>query len=55
MWGCGLKRLVLVNSFFLFVTPHVGVWIETSINCVEHINLFVTPHVGVWIETVSFA
>ena len=33
------------------VTPHVGVWIETSIQQQEQIPCQVTPHVGVWIET----
>ena len=34
------------------VTPHVGVWIETSASLILHSLALVTPHVGVWIETV---
>ena len=33
------------------VTPFVGVWIETDINCLVLAILSVTPFVGVWIET----
>ena len=33
------------------VTPHVGVWIETSNIMRAYKNIVVTPHVGVWIET----
>ena len=33
------------------VTPHVGVWIETSFVKPKGIVRVVTPHVGVWIET----
>ena len=37
----------------IYVTPRVGVWIET--NCAFDINLkfIVTPRVGVWIETFN--
>ena len=34
------------------VTPHVGVWIETSPSCYPLYPCAVTPHVGVWIETI---
>ena len=34
------------------VTPHVGVWIETSKTEFIIEETTVTPHVGVWIETV---
>ena len=37
---------------FLTVTPHVGVWIETSNGKPRIQHHKVTPHVGVWIETV---
>ena len=33
------------------VTPHVGVWIETSNDPTVVLFVGVTPHVGVWIET----
>ena len=33
------------------VTPHVGVWIETSKRMSISQRPCVTPHVGVWIET----
>ena len=33
------------------VTPHVGVWIETSQKVDMEMEYVVTPHVGVWIET----
>ena len=34
------------------VTPHVGVWIETSSLYAFSNSAAVTPHVGVWIETI---
>ena len=34
-----------------WVTPFVGVWIETSRNLFEIREALVTPFVGVWIET----
>ena len=36
---------------FPYVTPFVGVWIETSIFVYPFHKLQVTPFVGVWIET----
>ena len=51
MWECGLKPSKPMPLPAHTVTPHVGVWIETS----EPVRLtraaVVTPHVGVWIET----
>ena len=35
------------------VTPHVGVWIETSTVLIVFAHTEVTPHVGVWIETLQ--
>ena len=35
------------------VTPHTGVWIETSRTKLGCIVKPVTPHTGVWIETTS--
>ena len=35
----------------MYVTPHVGVWIETVLAPVLRQRDTVTPHVGVWIET----
>ena len=34
------------------VTPHVGVWIETTQKRQRNAKPTVTPHVGVWIETI---
>ena len=36
-----------------YVTPFVGVWIETYIIGTEKDYQNVTPFVGVWIETLS--
>ena len=50
-WVCGLKLSRVKVSYVLFVTPCVGVWIETS--KVMQLDSYkdVTPCVGVWIET----
>ena len=37
------------------VTPHTGVWIETSMMLKMLMMYFVTPHTGVWIETDIFS
>ena len=52
MWECGLKLINIkrVESANM-VTPHVGVWIETTIVVDDLFHFAVTPHVGVWIET----
>ena len=52
MWVCGLK-LGLTSHIIIynFVTPHVGVWIETTPRKPKRLANSVTPHVGVWIET----
>ena len=41
-----------ITEYEFNVTPHAGVWIETSLmaGCVRW--LVVTPHAGVWIETI---
>ena len=51
-WVCGLKlpRTVL-PAHGLWVTPFVGVWIETSVQSAPDVGSTVTPFVGVWIET----
>ena len=53
-WVCGLK---LYNRFHecsaFWVTPCVGVWIETVMDKGTVITEKVTPCVGVWIETYS--
>ena len=36
----------------LYVTPFVGVWIETDYGNGRYKSYDVTPFVGVWIETV---
>ena len=52
MWGCGLKHVLDAwQNKGAPVTPHVGVWIETSVSARLLGALKVTPHVGVWIET----
>ena len=52
-WVCGLKLLLLYFPYnLLFVTPCVGVWIETYITNKYTGKRIVTPCVGVWIETV---
>ena len=45
------QEVLLNEAEAKFVTPCVGVWIETT--CAKNvlIVLFVTPCVGVWIET----
>ena len=52
-WVCGLK---LYNRFHecsaFWVTPCVGVWIETVMDKGTVITEKVTPCVGVWIETI---
>ena len=51
-WVCGLKQKLPANlSIADFVTPCVGVWIETKINELNNEMVKVTPCVGVWIET----
>ena len=50
-WVCGLKRSVRYASCPGFVTPYVGVWIETIAQAKKSISESVTPYVGVWIET----
>ena len=51
-WVCGLKLLLRHhNRKPHYVTPFVGVWIETR-HCYRHVlPILVTPFVGVWIET----
>ena len=51
-WVCGLKPIIILFFCYkIFVTPFVGVWIETYpvVNVIRH--HIVTPFVGVWIET----
>ena len=52
-WVCGLKHGWFWCRLCCWVTPYVGVWIETvSLKCVK-CKTRVTPYVGVWIETMS--
>ena len=55
MWECGLKH-ILGNVIYtlVYVTPYVGVWIETSETEGCAYASFVTPYVGVWIETLFY-
>ena len=49
---CGLKLGTRIVATWGRVTPHVGVWIETTTDgVVKEVFVEVTPHVGVWIET----
>ena len=50
-WVCGLKLEHLLSFNLHFVTPCVGVWIETHAQQILNKYLDVTPCVGVWIET----
>ena len=50
--GCVDWNVYHVNEREIYyVTPFVGVWIETLQKSQENVNKSVTPFVGVWIET----
>ena len=51
-WVCGLKLNRLDATSDWFVTPCVGVWIETTLKEAVKKGIKVTPCVGVWIETL---
>ena len=49
---CGLKHVkVYLYDKGQYVTPFVGVWIETQSTSLDVLKQQVTPFVGVWIET----
>ena len=51
-WVCGLKRtFARALNGHRWVTPFVGVWIETVTRRRGKPGQTVTPFVGVWIET----
>ena len=50
-WVCGLKHNTSCNYPCPWVTPCVGVWIETRDVTNFMTSTRVTPCVGVWIET----
>ena len=50
-WVCGLKQRFREREIQRFVTPFVGVWIETEREREIQRDSDVTPFVGVWIET----
>ena len=53
-WVCGLKlELLMIMDIKDFVTPCVGVWIETVLRNNWRVKPLVTPCVGVWIETLN--
>ena len=52
-WVCGLKLLKTIFLNDLYVTPFVGVWIETDRSQKIKQLMLVTPFVGVWIETLT--
>ena len=41
------------EPYVIWVTPCVGVWIETITGSLSHKKTEVTPCVGVWIETLE--
>ena len=54
-WVCGLKQKDIYWLFAVeYVTPCVGVWIETTFRKLKNPPPLVTPCVGVWIETSDF-
>ena len=54
-WVCGLKpHKQEVHKLLYFVTPFVGVWIETDVFVCDGYRICVTPFVGVWIETLLY-
>ena len=55
MQACGLKHILeSCLKHLKIVTPHAGVWIETSFFLNQIGGVIVTPHAGVWIETMPF-
>ena len=51
MEACGLKYHSILNrSFFFYVTPYGGVWIEITWGQYNYLFSRVTPYGGVWIE-----
>ena len=42
-----------MRDLHLYVTPRVGVWIETFLYNCRYLAGSVTPRVGVWIETLD--
>ena len=51
---CGLKLDIKVKyEDAIYVTPFVGVWIETLEFLTSFHKGLVTPFVGVWIETMN--
>ena len=53
-WVCGLKQYIQNYLTKIgYVTPCVGVWIETTTMRTYFAQVEVTPCVGVWIETSS--
>ena len=52
VWVCGLKQTYGQQHFEpYYVTPCMGVWIETITSVMIHLPISVTPCMGVWIET----
>ena len=55
-WVCGLKLFIaFMGGVIGYVTPFVGVWIETNQYESLRAPFAVTPFVGVWIETPSWS
>ena len=54
VWVCGLKQRDSEIQIQRFVTPCMGVWIETERDSEIQRDSEVTPCMGVWIETPSF-
>ena len=45
---------ILNRSFFFYVTPYGGVWIEIFLLMAIKNNFHVTPYGGVWIEMLPY-
>ena len=55
VWVCGLKLALAAQLYGVYyVTPCMGVWIETPRNIRYGKLQGVTPCMGVWIETYLF-
>ena len=54
MWVRGLKLCLSMVFRKCGVAPHVGAWIETTVEVVSAERIDVAPHVGAWIETSSY-
>jgi len=49
----GLKLFFVTSVLSLYVAPHAGAWIETTLQFTHRQDLTVAPHAGAWIETFN--